>query len=253
MTILIVDDLEHQREALKAAVKQVVPDCEFIEADNLDSAISIIKGDKPIDLAVVDIRLPDGEEGLEVVELINEQTHRKDMRSILITAYPKDKSDAMVSRVGADGFISKLNSGLTTELQGMIRKLLEIKGILIVDDREDQREIIKVAIETVVPRCKFIYADNLEVAKAIVKGTRPIDLAVVDIKLSPGGKEGLEVITTIRSQDHRKDLRTVLVTAPPAKVSNSISKKVGADGFISKLDKSATRKFQDMVKKLLNI
>lgn len=128
MTILIVDNLIAQLVAMKKAIQRVVPeDCEFTEADNLESAVAIIEGDHPIDLAVVDMKLTnDGKEGLDVIRTIRRQSHREDTRAILITAYPGEQSKAMASEVGADRFISKLEGEVTEMLQSMVKELLGI-------------------------------------------------------------------------------------------------------------------------------
>ena len=113
MTILIVDNLIAQLVAMKKAIQRVVPeDCEFTEADNLESAVAIIEGDHPI--------------GLDVIRTIRRQSHREDTRAILITAYPGEQSKAMASEVGADRFISKLEGEVTEMLQSMVKELLGI-------------------------------------------------------------------------------------------------------------------------------
>ena len=128
MTILIVDNLIGQLVAMKKVIQEVVPeDCKFIEADNFDDAVAIVKDFEPIDLAVVDFKLTaDGTEGLDVIRTIRREPHRQDMRTILITAYPGDQSNAMAEEVGADRFICKLDSSVTEMFQSMVTELLGI-------------------------------------------------------------------------------------------------------------------------------
>jgi len=123
---LIVDDLEHQRIAMKTAIQAVVPRSEFIEASNFNGALEIVKGKTdPIDLAVVDLKLSDNDEqGIELIRTIKREYHRRGAKTILITAYPDEKNRIMANEAGADGYISKLNDSVTVELQDMIRKLL---------------------------------------------------------------------------------------------------------------------------------
>jgi response regulator RpfG family c-di-GMP phosphodiesterase len=125
---LIVDDLEHQRIAMKAAIQAVVPRSEFVEASNLDEALEIIKGKGDfIDLAVIDLKLTkEGQEGVEIIRTIRREYHRQKMRIILITAYPDAESQIVVEKAGADAYISKLSSSDTLELQEKVKQLLGV-------------------------------------------------------------------------------------------------------------------------------
>jgi len=124
---LIVDDLEHQRMAIKVAVQQVVPRSEFIEVGNLPEATEIVKGKDPIDIAIIDLMLTHegkDEQGAELIRIMKKLPHRRNARSILITAYAGEESRVIADEVGADGYISKLNSSDVVELQETVKKFL---------------------------------------------------------------------------------------------------------------------------------
>ena len=125
---------------------------------------------------------------------------------------------------------------------------------LIVDDLQHQRAALIAAIRAVVPRSQFIEAEALPQAKEIVEAkTDHIDLAVIDLCLTPGGTEGIELIETIKRTGHRDNLRTILITAFPRVENSKHAKTAGADGFISKLDCSDTQELQEMVQQLLGL
>ncbi len=126
--------------------------------------------------------------------------------------------------------------------------------ILIVDNLIGQIVAMKKVIQGVVPEyCKFIEADNFDDAIAIVKGFEPINLAVVDMKLTDNGTEGLDIIEAKRNLHHRQDMRTILITAYPGEESKTIAEDAGADRYISKLDGALTEMLKRMVAELLEI
>lgn len=56
--VLVVDDLDYQRLAIIAAIREVVPSCEFVEAENVTAAENILEKEMiPFDLSVIDLRL----------------------------------------------------------------------------------------------------------------------------------------------------------------------------------------------------
>jgi len=124
--VLIVDDRPAQREALEAAIRQVVPKSNFIKAESFVQAKRLVKSTgNPIDLAVIDLRLEGSdEEGIELIKILKKSSHRKKTRSILITAYPDEKNRLLAERAEADAYISKLDNSVTEDLQETAKRLL---------------------------------------------------------------------------------------------------------------------------------
>lgn len=136
----------------------------------------------------------------------------------------------------------------------MTKEEVAVKYFLIVDDLLGQRRAIKKSIQEAMPRSEFIQAASLSEAIEIVKGKEPIDIAVVDLKLTPDGKEGVEIIKTIKDEAHRKKVRTILITAYPREMSEVIANKAEVDRYICKLDTSSlTVELQMAVKELLGL
>ena len=123
---LIVDDLSSQREALKAVIREVVPNSVFVEAETFVKAKKLVKSAaNPIDLAVVDLKLEGSdEEGIELIKILKKSVHRKKACAILITAYPDEKNKILAKKANADAYISKLDCDVTEELQKTVLKLL---------------------------------------------------------------------------------------------------------------------------------
>ena len=70
LKILIVDDHALVRRGLHYVVKEGFPDAEITEAESAAAALEHIHNGKEIDLALVDVRMPD----LDGLELLGEPT-----------------------------------------------------------------------------------------------------------------------------------------------------------------------------------
>lgn len=80
---IIVDDERHARENLSMLVKEFCPEIEVIElCDGVDAAKKALKEKSP-DLVFLDIRMPSGIEGLELLESID----NADFQVIFVTAF----------------------------------------------------------------------------------------------------------------------------------------------------------------------
>src|SRR5207247_8648895 len=69
MRILIVDDHALVRRGMTYVVKEGFPDADVLDADSSAAAIEVLHGGGTIDLALVDVRMPDLD-GLELLRAI---------------------------------------------------------------------------------------------------------------------------------------------------------------------------------------
>jgi len=101
-TVLIVDDSKVSRMVIKAHIKNVRPDCQFIEASTGEQAIEIALTQKP-DFCTMDINMP-GMLGTDAAEQILSQHS-----SIRIAIFSANVQDSMQQRAQAIGttFIAK--------------------------------------------------------------------------------------------------------------------------------------------------
>ena len=101
--VLIVDDQRDIRRLLRAGIETLRSDIKVIDVPSGEEAILVISR-QPIDLMVVDIRLP-GISGLELKE--RAQIRNPGMRYILITGLQDEKVKRQVAKAGADAFFFK--------------------------------------------------------------------------------------------------------------------------------------------------
>ncbi len=108
MNILIVDDHALVRRGLNYVVKEGFPDAEVTEAESAAAALEHIQNGVAIDLALVDVRMPDLD-GLELLRAI--KTDKPDLPVIMLSTYD---NAPYVKRALADGASGYLLEGRDT-------------------------------------------------------------------------------------------------------------------------------------------
>ena len=101
--ILVVEDIGETRDWLVRAVKTAFPGCEVREAPDMRSGIHAAKGGA-IDLAIVDLGLPDGS-GTRVITAFRD--HQPQALVIVATVMGDDASIIAALSAGAHGYLLK--------------------------------------------------------------------------------------------------------------------------------------------------
>lgn len=105
MNIIIVDDHPLYRIGIRFMVEKGDQDCVFLdEAENVATAMSLLKLHDNIDLLLLDLMLPDGS-GIDVLEYVKK--NRPEIKVLVISA---DNTEAVINRMlelDVDGFIGK--------------------------------------------------------------------------------------------------------------------------------------------------
>ena len=129
--IMIIEDNQRARLALKALVSQQAGIKVISEASNGQEAIQSIKEQVP-DVVIMDMRMP-VMNGLETTKVIkSEWSH---IKVIILTMYPDYQADVM--KAGADAFLLKgcpveeLMAQIRNVQRGKIRYTLPISGFFL--------------------------------------------------------------------------------------------------------------------------
>jgi DNA-binding NarL/FixJ family response regulator len=109
MRILIVDDHALVRRGMNYVVKEGFPDAEVLEAESSAAALDVLHGGGAVDLALVDVRMPDLD-GLELLRAIKAEW--AEMPVIMISTY---ENAPYVKRALADGAAGYLLKDATPE------------------------------------------------------------------------------------------------------------------------------------------
>src|SRR6185295_19649473 len=109
MRILIVDDHALVRRGMSYVVKEGFPDAEVIEAESSAAALEALRSTGKVDLALVDVRMPDLD-GLELLRAIKAEW--EEMPVIMLSTY---ENAPYVKRALADGAAGYLLKDATPE------------------------------------------------------------------------------------------------------------------------------------------
>ena len=104
MRILIVDDHALVRRGLNYVVKEGFPDAEVIEAESAAAALEHIHHGTEVDLALVDVRMPDLD-GLELLRAI--KIEKPDLPVIMLSTYDNAPYVKRALADGASGYLLK--------------------------------------------------------------------------------------------------------------------------------------------------
>lgn len=118
---IVVDDEEFARKNLTMLLEEFCPEIEVIgEASRKDQAKAIIESSKP-DVVFLDIRMPSGAEGLELLDEIEE----KDFLVVFVTAF----KDYAIRAFNASAVYYLLKPIDIEELQQAVQKIVDTKRI----------------------------------------------------------------------------------------------------------------------------
>lgn len=123
MRVIIVDDHQLLRSALRTFVEESFSDVTTDVCKDVAAAFDLISKQPPYDLMLLDLGLP-GEAGVSALRRIRE--HVSDLDVIIITGNTDDAVEAAVYREGAKGYVRKDAS--TTELRRVIEVIFASKA-----------------------------------------------------------------------------------------------------------------------------
>src|SRR5436853_4058928 len=109
MRILIVDDHALVRRGMSYVVKEGFPDADVVEAESSAAALDALRSGGKVDLALVDVRMPDLD-GLELLRAIKAEWET--MPVIMLSTY---ENAPYVKRALADGAAGYLLKDATPE------------------------------------------------------------------------------------------------------------------------------------------
>jgi len=117
-TILIVEDHDVFRDFVKKKLSSLFPDCNFVEAQNGEEALSLAKTMEP-DIVITDIRLP-RMSGIELTRKIKERIPKTEVIILSLYYDPVYREQAIVA--GASAYV--LKQEMQSELIPILKKLL---------------------------------------------------------------------------------------------------------------------------------
>jgi len=118
-SVLIIEDHKETREWIASAVKEALIPTELFQAATCEQAQNIFTN-QSIDLAIIDINLPDGS-GIDLLKLIK---HRQtQVYCVMATIYNDDEHIMLSLQAGAEGYLLKDQSKeqIIDNLRGILK------------------------------------------------------------------------------------------------------------------------------------
>src|SRR5919108_304940 len=115
MRILIVDDHALVRRGLAYVVKEGFPDADVIEAESAAAALDLLNRSDHVDLALVDVRMPD-QDGLELLRAL--KTEQPEMPVIMLSTYDNAPSPRVIQNLFEEHEASNREHGSSNGRRG---------------------------------------------------------------------------------------------------------------------------------------
>jgi len=106
--ILIVEDHALVREAMAQSLAHLQPGLSCVEASSADQALAWLEADDDIDLAVIDLMLPDMN-GFSLLAVLAKRF--PEVPAVVVSAIDDEASVRRAIKAGASGYVSKASSG----------------------------------------------------------------------------------------------------------------------------------------------
>jgi two-component system nitrate/nitrite response regulator NarL len=108
MRILLADDHNMVRDALKSYIERLEPEACIVSADSFPSAYSVVERGEDLDLVILDLKMP-GMDGLEGLRRMRERL--PDVPIVIMSGLAGHEDVRTAIDMGAQGFLPKTLTG----------------------------------------------------------------------------------------------------------------------------------------------
>ncbi len=175
--VLIVDDHSLIREGVKLVLARCPEITTVLEAENGRDALRIIRGCE-LDLVLLDISMPGGMDGLDVLKQIKYEFPA--IPVLMLTMYPEEQYAIRTLKAGASGYLTK--QSVPRELINAVGRVLEGKKYISADLGDFLAS--NMDADTVRPLHATLSDREFQVMTMIVSGKKNREIAD-EMQLSP--------------------------------------------------------------------
>jgi len=180
MNALLIDDHAVVRMGMRLVIREVFENASVAECKDFYEGLRVVQ-DKPIDLVVLDIHLPGGQD-VRMIDMI--KTTRKETKILVFSGLDEEKYALKYVQAGADGYLSKRSD---PEMYG--------EAVLaVVNDKKYLSDVVRKQLVTQLPqnynkikRKKWIGLTEreLEISRLLIRGMWTKEIATeLQLKLS---------------------------------------------------------------------
>ncbi len=208
---------------------------EVVEARREAQAIELARRLKPRAI-LLDLLLPDGEDGLRVLEEVKRDEALRDVPVLVVSVV---QETARARQLGAaECFVKPVDGTLLLEA---LRRLVPVAAaraplatVLVVDDHDLNRELARTLLER--RGCRVLLARNGAEGVRVVRAERP-DLVLMDLAMPI--KDGMSACRELKADPQTADIPLVAFTALVMRGDEERAMRAGFDGYLAKpIDKA---------------
>jgi DNA-binding response OmpR family regulator/HPt (histidine-containing phosphotransfer) domain-containing protein len=203
--VLVADDDETIRNLLTISLNEI--DCEVVAVEDGRGVMMEVERKLP-NLVILDINMPGGLSGIEVLSRLKSQSKTSEIPVIILTRESNDKTVIEgISRGAQDYVVKPFNKG---ELQRHVQEILQRNKIkiLVADDDEMILGLLRQCFYHA--GYKTIAADNGKTALDLIKKELP-DLIILDVMMP--AMDGFTVLQQLKANFELKNIPVIFLTA----------------------------------------
>ena len=242
MRVLYVEDNAADADLAQVEFRRYDPASAVEIAPTLAEARRRLAGEEPFDLALVDLRLPDGH-GLELLHEIRGQG--LPMAVVILTSVGDEKTALAALKAGADDYVAK-REGYAARLPAMLEAALGrfraekarrsgTLRVLYAEHNAADVALTRRHLEAHAPHLRLDLVGSGEEALRRLPSAPgqpcPCDVLLLDYRLP--GESALDVLKVIR-EERRLDLPVVLVTGQGDEEVAAQALRLGATDYLAK-------------------
>lgn len=180
MNVLLIEDHAVVRMGMRLVIRELFQNASVLESEDFNEGLRIVH-DKPIDLVILDIHLPGGQD-VKMIDMIKKA--RKNIKILIFSGLAEDKYAVKYVQAGADGYLSKRSD------PGMYGEAV----LAVANEKKYLSEAVRQQLVTHLPqnyhkikRRKWVGLTDreLEISRLLIKGLWTKEIATqLELKLS---------------------------------------------------------------------
>jgi len=240
MKLLYLEDNDLDSDLTRRALAKALPDLEVAVARDLAGARECLREPAGFDLALLDMRLPDGD-GLDILAEI--RARQLPIAAVVLTGSGDEQSVIRALKLQADDYLVKrtdyLDSLPATLMHALERFRREcgrrprLLGVLYAEHNRDDAELTRMHFARHAPHIRLEVVPGAEGALERLLGEKAKDYQVLLLDYRLAGMDALELIKTLR-QGHGLELPIVLVTGRGSEEAAAAALRLGVSDYLIK-------------------
>jgi diguanylate cyclase (GGDEF)-like protein len=225
--ILIIDDDNFILKAVGGSISEEI-DAEITTVTTYNDAKTVIESGESFALAIVDLHLPDAEDGDAVVLTVEKQ-----IPTIILTGLVDESLRSLQEKESVIEYVLKSDPNSIPFLVKIVKKLVSNleATVLIVDDSDLQLTVLKDGLRLINVHNIIEAGDGNEALK-LLKENPAVNMVITDYEMP--NCNGLQLVESIR-QTHHKDSLSIIAMSAAEKKSLAVDfLRMGANDFVSK-------------------